>query len=335
MISGLKTTRIVLLVGALCVVVMIGLYGGMAFAEEKVVMLRLGHIFPITHPVHKATTVMAEYVTKESKGKLVVEVYPNAALGKGNTLAENIALGTVDMATAGPGLLSRLEPAWGLIAGQYVFKSVESMFKILDGPIGDDIKNRLLTKRGIRTLGIGYLGQRHLTANKPIYRPEDLKGLKIRIPNIPLRRAAFLAWGASPTPMAFSEVYLALQQGVVDGQENPLAQIVAAKFYEVQKYLMLTGHALNPEILLMNEKKFQDLPEEYRKILLSGAKVYRETSFTEYRALKSELLDKVLDEGMIVMKPDVEAFRKAVRDVPYEFEKEWGEGLYDRILQAQ
>lgn len=333
--NRLKTRGIMLAVGILCVVVISGLYGGVSFAQEKVVTLRLGHIFPITHPVHKATTAMAEYVTQESEGKLVIRVYPNAALGRGDTLAENIALGTVDMGTAGPGLLSRLEPAWGLIAGQYVFKSVDSMFKVLDGPIGDDIKDRLLTKRGMRTLGIGYLGKRHLTANKPIYRPEDLKGLKIRIPKIPLRRAAFIAWGASPTPMAFSEVYLALQQGVVDGQENPLAQITAAKFYEVQKYLILTGHALNPEILLMNEKKFQDLPEDYRKILLRGAKVYEETSFTEYRTLKSEFLDKVLDEGMIVMKPDVEAFRKAVRDVPYQFEKEWGEGLYDRILQAQ
>ena len=333
--NRLKSGGIMLLVGLLCVAAIGGLYGGGSFAQEKVVTLRLGHIFPITHPVHKATTTMAEYIKQESRGKLVIDVHPNAALGKGNALAENISLGTVEMGTAGPGLLSRLEPAWGLIAGQYVFKSADSMFKVLDGPIGDDIKNRLLTKRGMRTLGIGYLGKRHLTANKPIYRPEDLKGMKIRIPNIPLRRAAFIAWGASPTPMAFSEVYLALQQGVVDGQENPLAQIVAAKFYEVQKYLMLTGHALNPEILLMNEKKFQSLPGKYREILLSGAKVYEQTSFAEYEKLKFELLERVLDEGMIVMKPDVQAFGKAVRDVPYEFEKEWGEGLYNRILQAQ
>jgi len=239
------------------------------------------------------------------------------------------------MGTAGPGLLSRLVPAWGLIAGEYVFKSVDTMFSVLNGPIGDDIKDRLLKKRGVRTLGIGYLGKRHVTANKPITRPEDLKGFKIRIPNIPLRKASFVALGASPTPMAFSEVYLALQQGVVDGQENPLAQIVTMKFYEVQKYLILTGHALNPEILLMNEKTFQSLSQAQQTTLLKGAKVYEKSSFEEFKTLRSELLDKVLDGGMIVMKPDLEPFREAVKDVPYQFEDRWGKGLYDRVLQAQ
>lgn len=318
----------------ICTGLVLCLAGGQVFAE-KVITLRLGHIFPLTHPTQKAAVAMAEYVKEKSNGKLTIDVYANGALGKGNALAENISFGTVDMGTAGPGLLMRLEPAWGLIAGEYVFKSVDCMFKVLNGPVGDEIKDRLIKKRGIRVIGIGYLGQRHLTCNKPIYKPEDLRGLKIRIPNIPLRRASFIALGASPTPMAFSEVYLALKQGVVDGQENPLAQIVAAKFYEVQKYLILTGHALNPEILLINEKKFESLPKEYQSILLEGAKVYEETTFNEYKRLKYEYLEKLLDEGMVIMKPDIEAFREAVKDVPYQFEKEWGEGLYDRILKAQ
>ncbi|MGB6606312.1 MAG: DctP family TRAP transporter solute-binding subunit [Atribacterota bacterium] len=330
-----KVLRIRLMLGFLCIVIIIGLLGGEIFAQQNVVTLRLGHIFPITHPIQKAALAMADYVKEKSDGKLIIDVHPQGALGAGNTLVENISLGTVDIGTGGPGLLSRLEPAWGLIAGQYVFKDAESMFAVLDGPIGDEIRDRLISKRDIRVLAIGYLGARHLTANKPIYEPEDLKGLKIRIPNIPLRNASFIAWGASPTPMALAEVYLALRQGVVDGQENPLPQIIAAKFYEVQKYLILTGHALNPEILLINEKKYQSLPEEYRNILLEGAKIFEENSFKEYNTMKYELLEQLLDEGMIVMKPNIEKFREAVKDVPYEFEKEWGEGLYDRILKAQ
>jgi len=310
------------------------LFGSGIFAQAKVT-LRLGHIFPVLHPTHKAVTAMADYATKASNGALEIKVYSGGALGKGNTLAENISMGTVDMGTAGPGLLGRLEPAWGLIAGEYVFKNVDSMFKVLNGPVGVEIKERLVKKRGMRVVGIGYLGQRNLTANKPVKTPADLKGLKIRIPNIALRKASFVALGAAPTPMAFSEVYLALQQGVVDGQENPLAQIVAAKFYEVQKYLILTEHALNPEILLINEKKFQGLSADLRKILMEGATVYQTTSFDEFKKLKYELLEKVIDGGMIVMKPDIESFRKAVRDVPYKFEKKWGEGLYDRVLKAQ
>jgi len=330
-----KVLRIRLILGFLCIVIIIGLLGGEIFAQQNVVTLRLGHIFPITHPIQKAALAMADYVKEKSDGKLIIDVHPQGALGAGNTLVENISLGTVDIGTGGPGLLSRLEPAWGLIAGQYVFKDAESMFAVLDGAIGDEIRDRLISKRDIRVLAIGYLGARHLTANKPIYEPEDLKGLKIRIPNIPLRNASFIAWGASPTPMALAEVYLALRQGVVDGQENPLPQIIAAKFYEVQKYLILTGHALNPEILLINEKKYQSLPEEYRNILLEGAKIFEENSFKEYNTMKYELLEQLLDEGMIVMKPNIEKFREAVKDVPYEFEKEWGEGLYDRILKAQ
>ena len=330
-----RTLRIRLILGFLCIVIIIGLLGGGIFAEQNVVTLRLGHIFPITHPIQKAALAMADYVKETSDGKLIIDVHPQGALGAGNTLVENISLGTVDIGTGGPGLLSRLEPAWGLIAGQYIFKDAESMFKVLDGPIGDEIRDRLISKRDIRVLAIGYIGARHLTANIPIYEPEDLKGLKIRIPNIPLRNASFIAWDASPTPMAFAEVYLALRQGVVDGQENPLPQIIAAKFYEVQKYLILTGHALNPEILLINEKKYQSLSEEYRNVLLEGAKIFEETSFEEYNTLKYELLEQLLDEGMIVMKPNIEEFREAVKDIPYQFEEEWGEGLYEKVLKAQ
>ncbi len=127
--------------------------------------------------------------------------------------------------------------------------------------------------------------------------------------------------------MSFSEVYLALKQGVVECQENPLAQIVAAKFYEVQKYLILSGHALNPEILLINEKKFQGLSKSSQDVLKKGAKVYEDTLLTEFKTMKLALLEKILDAGVVVMKPDIEAFRKAVKDVPYEFEDKWGKGL--------
>lgn len=334
MINRLKRKWSFLLVCVLCMGVIAGFSGGASFAQNKVT-LRLGHIFPMTHPVHKAAKIFADYVAEETDGKLVVEVHPGGALGKGNTLAENISLGTVAMGTAGPGLLMRLEPAWGLVAGEYVWESTDAMFKVLDGPVGDDIKNRLLRKKDMRVLGIGYLGKRHLTANKPVRKPEDIRGLKVRIPNIPLRSASFKAWGASPTPMAFSEVYLALKQGVVDCQENPFAQIVAMKFYEVQKYLVLTGHAINPEVLLMNEDKFQGLSEDYQDVLLEGGKVFAENSRRLFEDLRYEFLEKLLDEGMIVMKPDKEAFAEKVKEVPYKFENQWGEGLYDRVLEAQ
>lgn len=325
----------------LLMVLVFSLSASMAFptgakeAVAKVYTLRLGHIFTTEHPTHLATTTMADYVKAESDGRLIIEVYPSAQLGKGNVQAENISTGTTDTGTAGPGMISRMEPGFGLLAGEYVFKSMESMFAVVEGPPGQKINQQLLDNNGVRVLSVAFVGKRHITANKPIRTPADLKGLKVRIPNIPTRAAAFRAWGAAPTPMAFSEVYLALKQGVVDAQENPFAQIVTMKFYEVQKYLILTGHAMNTELLLINEKIYQNLPEDLQEILNDGAEVYRKKQWELYKELRDKYLAQLKSEGMTIIEPDLEAFAEAVKDVPYDFEERWGKGLYAEILKAQ
>lgn len=303
--------------------------------REKTYTIRLGHIFTTEHPTHMSTVAMADYVKAKSNGRLTVEVYPSAQLGKGNVQVENIATGTTDLGTAGPGMISRIEAAFGLLAGEYVFKSVDSMFALLDGPVGQEINQRLLDQKGVRILTVAFVGKRHITANKPIRTPAGLKGLKVRIPNIPTRAAAFRAWGASPTPMAFAEVYLALKQGVVDAQENPFAQIVTMKFNEVQKYLMLTGHAMNTELLLINEDVYQTLPDDLQKILNEGAEVYTKKQWELYKQLRDKYLKQLKDSGMTVIEPDNKAFAEAVKDVPFDFEDRWGKGLYAKVLKAQ
>jgi len=302
---------------------------------EKVV-LKIGHIFPVMHVTHRSLEAMAAYVDQKTKGGLILEIFPGGQLGKGANLSENVMLGTVDMATAGPGLLSRIEPSFAIWGAEFMFKGEETLFRVVKDPVGKEIYERLRNNHGIRVIGTGYLGARHLTTSKTLVKtPAELKGLKIRIPNIPYRREAFIAMGASPTPMAFQELYLALQQGVVDGQENPLQQITSMKFYEVQKYLILTGHAQNPEMLIINEDKYANLPGSHQKVLLEGGEVYGDTCRRLFKEEEAELLEQIKEAGMSVIEPDLDAFRQAVKDVPAKFENAWGAGLYERVQEAQ
>lgn len=305
------------------------------FGRDNPVVLKAGHIFPTGHVTHKALLMFSEAVEKNSNGSLKIEIFPLGQLGTGASLSQNIMLGTVDMGTAGPGLLSGIEPAFGIWSAEYLFKDADSLFRVVNSPVGKEIFDRL-EKKGIKTLGVGYLGQRHLTTNnKPVYKASDLRGLKIRIPEIAYRRAAFTALGASPTPMAMSEMYLALQQGVVDGQENPLPQIFSAKLYEVQKYLMLTGHAQNPEMLIINRRKFEGLGKAQQDALVKSAPAFAKTSRELVEAEEADLLNKLKTAGMIVIEPDTDSFREATKDVPARFTKTWGEGLYEKVLEAQ
>ena len=301
---------------------------------EKVV-LKVGHIFPATHVAHRSLVAMAEYVDQKTNGGLKLEIFPGGQLGQGAGLSENVMLGTVDMATAGPGLLSGIEPSFAIWGAEFMFKGEEALFKVVNSPVGQEIYERL-RKHGLSVIGTGYLGARHLTTSKvPAKTPADLKGLKIRTPNIPYRLEAFKAMGASPTPMAFQELYLALQQGVVDGQENPLQQITSMKFQEVQKYLILTGHAQNPEMLIINENKYTGLHKLYQEVLLEGGKVFGDTCRRLFKEEESQLLEQVKKAGMIVIEPDIDAFREAVKDVPKKFENAWGAGLYEKVQEAQ
>jgi tripartite ATP-independent transporter DctP family solute receptor len=302
------------------------------------IVLQVGHIFPLSHVTHRSLEAMADFVEEETNGGLVLEIFPLGQLGQGANLSENVMLGTVDMATAGPGLLSNLEPSFGIWGAEYVFEDVDGLFAVVDSDVGAEIFERLRAGRGLRVIGVGYLGARHLTTtNTPVEFPADLQGLKIRIPPIPYRREAFIALGASPTPMAFAELYLGLQQGVVDGQENPLPQIISMKFYEVQDYLILTGHAQNPEMLIINDDRFESLPTDYQDVLVrAGHQVFgamsRELSDQESAELLRQLVE---DHGMTVMEPNLQAFRQAVAGVPEQFTDQWGEGIYERVMESQ
>jgi TRAP-type C4-dicarboxylate transport system substrate-binding protein len=198
------------------------------------------------------------------------------------------------------------------------------------------MNTQLVAKRSMRVIGSTYYGKRHVTSgSKAINSVDDMKGFKLRIPEVDTFRAMAEAWGARPTPLNIGELYLALSQGAVDGQENPLPTIQSNKFFEVQKYLVLTGHIITPRLIVVNEAAWQALNAKERQSLKSAVETHGQTQDNEILAQESKLADTFKTAGMTVIQPDIESFRKPVlASVPAKFESKWGKGLWERIAST-
>ena len=241
---------------------------GMASAKT---VLKLGHLAPTDHPYHAASMLFHDLVAKKSNGDIEIKVFPANQLGKQRELVEGAQLGTVDMVLTSDVLLSSFEETMGVLNMPFLFRDIDHVGKVLDGPVGDQLSANL-AKKGLVVLGYWENGFRHITNSKhPVNTPADLKGLKVRTPSGYIFIESFKDFGASPTPMAFGELYSALQLGTVDGQENPVAHAVTQKFYEVQKYLSLTGHIHVSEPLVMSKVIYDSLSPEQQKILHDSA----------------------------------------------------------------
>jgi tripartite ATP-independent transporter DctP family solute receptor len=306
-----------------------------ATAAEKI--LRWPHTQVTDHPYHIALTKVAEIVKQKSDGRIEIQVFPASQLGNDPAVLEGMAMGSIDFGIMGGAWLSTWYPPLAIFDANYVFRSLDHMYKFADTPLAQEMFEASRAKRGIRVLDTWYFGTRQLTTrNKPIRTPDDLKGMKIRAVNNPLSIANARAMGANATPMAFPEVYMGLSQGVMDGQENPLPTIVGNKFYEVQKYLNLTSHCIQATFPLVSEKTFQSLSPKDRAIVQEAVKSARD--FYNKMMLEREESDQkfVQEKGMTVITPDLEAFRaKALKEIPPQFEAQWGKGLYEKIQQMK
>ena len=206
----------------------------------------------------------------------------------------------------------------------FLFRDREHAYKVLDGPIGEGLLDAFSVKQ-IKGLAFWENGFRQITNNvRPIDKPEDLKGIKIRTMENKIHLAAFRAFGASPTPMAWSEVYTALQQGTIDGQENPIAIVYTSKLAEVQKYLALTGHFYSPALLLMSMKAYNSLPEDIRKIILDTALECATFERNLLRDDEAKQLEELKAKGMQVTTPNKKPFQDAAAPVFKEFEAQFG-----------
>jgi len=245
------------------------------FAFSADMTLKLGHLANEENSWHLASLRFAEELASLTDNRIEVQVFPNESLGKEIDLINGMQLGTVDMTITGESL-QNWAPMAALLAVPYAYKSLEHMDEVASGSIGDDIKAEILEKAKVRPIAYFARGPRNLTSKRAITSPADLDGMKMRVPNVPLFVDVWKSLGASPTPMAFSEVFTSLQSGVIDGQENPLALIRSANFNEVQSHVNQTEHVRSWIYLTIAESTWQKLSDADKTAVESAAAVAQE-----------------------------------------------------------
>jgi TRAP-type transport system periplasmic protein len=294
-------------------------------------IIKMGHDSPETSHLHEFAKKFKEVVEVETKSQVKVEIYPAAQLGSEGAMFEQAQLNTLQIAIGSSGMVS-IEPKLGVFELPYILRNREHMIKVLDGPIGDELAN-LILPRGIRVLIYADHGFRVITNKvRPIVKPEDLKGLKIRTPPNKLRIKIFNTFGAAATPLPFTELFMAMQTGVVDGQENPLPYTYDMSFYEVQKYVSLSNHVYSPLYVLINEKFFQSLPQNLRDSVKKAAQIARDHE-REFVVQRNKTAVSLLEgKGMKVNEVDTNAFIKASKVIWDDEEKTYTKRLIDSIV---
>lgn len=301
--------------------------------RAQALVLRWADGQPASHPSPQSAVRAAAEIKEKTGGRIDVQSFPNGQLGSSRDMVESVASGALTMVTEGAAQLGQFVPQLSIIEAPYIWKDAAHVTRALKSPLMDELNKALVEKRGMRMIGVNYYGVRHLTSGKKaINSVDDMKGFKLRVPEVDTFRAMAEAWGARPTPLNFSELYLALSQGAVDGQENPLPTIASAKLGEVQKYLVLTAHIITPRLVIVNEAAWNKIPQADRDLVVAA--IDKAATWQDNEILEQEkgLADTLAKGGMTVLKPDNEAFRKPVlATVPAKFESKWGKGLWDRI----
>ena len=269
----------------------------LSISEEKKV-LRLGTETDAASHESRGAQKLADLVRERSGGSLEIQVYPNAKLGSMRDRNENMRMGTVDMGTSSVGFLSTYEPLTAIFDSPYLYQSKAHEMRVFDGPIGREI-DKSLQKSGLRVLCYFDAGARQITNNrKPVRTVQDLKGLRLRVPQSQASIEGLKILGATPTPLPFSETYDILRQQVLDGQENPISLVFHNKLYEVQKYLSLTNHQYFIQMLLISEKTWQTLSKRQQTLLLDAAKEAQSYERELVASEEAELLYQLSNKGL-------------------------------------
>lgn len=277
--------------------------------------LKLAHVYEIHSPTHRYGTARLEEQLAAEGTPISITVYPAAQLGNEAELLEQLVAGELELAIAGPSFLGMWHPPIGVFDAAYVFRDLDHMLQVAKGPIMAPHWEQLRQKYGVRVLDTWAYGSRHITANRPIRTPMDLADFRLRLPGAKVWQESGRALGSRPLPVPFGEVYLALQQGIADGQENPIAVIKTMGFHEVQKYLCLTGHIQSSIQILINERTWDRLsPMEQQSlqaaIIQLGNEVHRDSLEEEANLLAQWRVDGSME---IIDDVDLAAFRERCR----------------------
>lgn len=289
--------------------------GAQPGSADRPIRLRLAHVYEVKAPTHAWGTAHLPQRVRAANVGLEVTVFPGAQLGSEAELLEQLVAGELELSIAGPSFLAMWHPPIGAFDAAYAFTDLDHMLEVAHGEIGEPLWTALRQQYGVRVLDTWAYGARHLTANRPIRHPDDLRGFRLRLPAARVWQASGAALGASPMPIAFAEVYLALQQGIADGQENPIPTILAMGFHEVQRYLMLTGHIQSSVQILINEQVWQRLNAAQQHALQNAVRQLGEEVYAETLREEQEILHRWRAEGplQVVDDVDIEAFRQRAR----------------------
>lgn len=290
--------------------------GGPALAQQK---LKWAHVYETSEPYHTESVWAAQEIKKRTNGKFDIEVFPASSLGKETDINQGMLLGTVDMIISGPSFAARSYPRLGIAYYPFIFRDADHLIAYSKSPVFAEMVEEFRKKTGIQITAYTYYGARQTTSNRAFSDCAGMKGLKIRVPDVPAYTATPKSCGANPTPIAFAEVYLALQNGTVDAQENPLPTIEAKKFFEVQKNIILTGHIVDHLNTVISGKLWKSLSDEDKKIFASVAQEAAEKASAQVAARERELKDIFKQKGLNVVEVDIADFRKNVLEkVPFE-----------------
>lgn len=311
---------------------LVGFSPGCGNKQEAEYVFKCGHVANEDHTWHQAFLYFDKLLNERTNGKVRVQVYSSEQVGKEIEIIRSIRAGITDM-TVTAGTLQNWSEVAAFSDMPFLLRDTDHLEALANSDIGDFLKERILEQTGLKVLTYFQRGPRHLTSNRPIKSPDDLEGLIVRIPNVPSYVTVWKALGAKPTPMAFSEVFTSLQQGTVQAQENPLAMISSANFSEVQDYLNMTEHVISWGYVVIGNKQFMEMPEEYRQIFLSAAEdmqKYEHEQFLE----KEKLLRKELEkDGMQFIEVDIEDFQKIGSEAVYNSLNEDMKRLYREIME--
>ncbi|WP_158253090.1 TRAP transporter substrate-binding protein [Cryobacterium sp. Y62] len=309
-----RTTGLGLLAVAVLVTTTACAAGGTASAEGETYSLTFGHGYATDTANHECAVGFAEQVSQLTDGALEIEIFPNSQIGTESELVQGLTLGSIDIADVSSGVLAVLQPEMGIFAAPYLFNNAEQQKSLASGDVGKRLYSDLESTAGITLLSTFFQPPRHLTSDVEVHSAEDVEGLKIRVPEIPIFTSYWSATNASPTPINFGELYTSLQQGVVNAQENPFVYIDSAKLYEVQEYLILTSHVRNFEWYAANTASLEKLPENLRNAVSTAGVDAQSCVNDKWSESDDELLQKFKDQGMTVIEPDVESFSSIMHE---------------------
>lgn len=314
------------------ILVLILIASGAAFAApNKVYRMRNAHTQAPDHPVHICMLEAAEKIKERTKGAVLIEVFPSSQLGGDRDVAEGFGIGTIEMGIFGTGGLQVLDKRLIVEELPFAFPTKDKAYAAVDGDLGR-LVNVILLEQGIVGLSYWESGHRHITNSvRPIKAIGDINGLTIRVPPAEMRIDTFKQVGALPTPMPLAEVFTALQTRVVDGQENPLATIYTLRFFEVQKYLTLSYHIWGSFLVAIAEKPWNDLPEEYRKIILEEVEVIKPKQRQMITEMEAKALEDIKATGIEINELDIAEFQKAVSPIWDKYSEVFGKELVDAV----